>query len=89
MALLRGWREVASPHLSSQETIQAFLGISILLHKSADFLKSASSSKKAGWGVWRSQPQQLSDTVSEKTQANRLSSLMHLEDTAAFSHRKG
>lgn len=49
--MLRSWKEVASPHLSPKEAIHALLEISIVLHKSANFLKSASSSKvQAGMG---------------------------------------
>lgn len=52
--------------------------------------------KRAGWDgildIWMSQPQQLSATaeipVTEKTQANRFSSPMHSEDTAALPHWK-
>lgn len=87
---------MVSPHLSSHKTIHALPEISVLLHKSADSSKVPQVQK----GRLGSDLVHLHVTtsaalchsreipVTEKTQANRFSSPIHLEDTAALPHWK-
>ena len=92
--MLRHWRGGFSPPVPKRPP-HALLEISIVLWKSAYFLKSASSSKmRAGrvLGIWmvhlnRSRPGQRLLLLG-KGRANRLSPLKHSEDTPAFSQRR-